>query len=203
MEKKEKLLNLKKRLLENKKLPLLESNLVFGEGNSNASVVFIGEAPGFNEDKEGKPFVGRAGILLTKVIESINWKRKDIYITNIVKRRPPNNRDPESEEIEAYRPYLKEELKIINPKVIVPLGRFAMNYFLPDKKISQAQGKAFWLDDKIIFPIYHPAAGLRNGNFLENIEDAFIKLKKIVKNYNEILEKKIVDENNRRKNELL
>jgi DNA polymerase len=150
----------------------------------------VGEAPGFYEDKAGLPFVGRAGKLLDNLINDINWKREDVYITNVVKRRPPNNRDPLPEEIEKYKPYLKYQIQIINPKIIVPLGRFAMNYFLPDAKISRDQGKAFWLGDRLIFPIYHPAAALRNPSVLESSRESFLKLKKIFEDFDSFVEER-------------
>ena len=142
-------------------LPLIEANLVFGEGNESADVMFIGEAPGFNEDREGRPFVGRAGKLLDKLIEAIGWKRGDVYITNVVKRRPPGNRDPLPDEIAAYKPYLERQIEIINPKIIAPLGRFAMAHFIENGMISRDQGKVFWLGDRLVIPLYHPAAALR------------------------------------------
>ena len=141
MEKKEKLEALKKEL-EIANLPLKDkANLVFGEGNIDCSVMFIGEAPGFNEDLQKRPFVGRAGKVLDEMITAIGWKRTDVYITNIVKRRPPENRDPLPEEIEAYKPYLARQIEIINPRIIATLGRFSMNYFLPFAKISRDHGK--------------------------------------------------------------
>src|SRR3989344_1397134 len=124
-------------------LPLRESNLVFGEGSPNCEVFFVGEAPGFNEDREKRPFVGRAGQLLRKHIRDLEWKEGDVYITNIVKRRPPENRDPSPEEIESYKPYLARQIEIISPQIIVPLGRFSMNYFLPAAKITRDQGTLF------------------------------------------------------------
>ena len=143
MEKQEKLDALKKEL-ETVDLPLKKTaNLVFGEGNIDCAVMFVGEAPGFNEDMQKRPFVGRAGKLLDECIVGIGWKRADVYITNIVKRRPPDNRDPLPEEIEAYKPYLARQIEIINPKVIATLGRFSMNYFLPLAKISNDHGKIF------------------------------------------------------------
>ncbi len=142
-------------------LPLRESNLVFGEGSFDCEVMFIGEAPGETENRLVRPFVGRGGQLLDEMIKSIGWKREDVYITNIVKRRPPGNRDPLPEEIEAYKPYLARQIEIIAPKVIVTLGRFSMNYFLPDAKISRDHGRAITIGDRVIFPVYHPAAALR------------------------------------------
>jgi uracil-DNA glycosylase family 4 len=129
-----------------KKLPLLESNLVFGEGNVDCGIMFIGEAPGFNEDQQRRPFVGRGGQLLNQMIESIGWKRSDVYITNIVKRRPPENRDPLPGEIEVYKPYLTRQIEIIDPKVIAPLGRFSMNYFLPDAKMMRDHGRVMFVN---------------------------------------------------------
>ena len=137
MDKKAALAKLERELTE-ADLPLKKSaNLVFGEGDVSCAVMFIGEAPGFNEDLQKRPFVGRAGKLLDECIKEINWKRADVFITNIVKRRPPDNRDPTEEEITAYKPYLARQIEIINPKVIATLGRFSMNYFLPLAKISR------------------------------------------------------------------
>src|SRR3989344_2738569 len=143
MTKVELLENLKKEIAADATLPLREANLVFGEGDADAKVLFIGEAPGFHEDRLGRPVVGRGGQLLDDCIKSIGWRREDVYITNIVKRRPPENRDPLPEEIEAYKHYLTRQIEIIDPALIVPLGRFAMNYFLPDAKITRDQGKVF------------------------------------------------------------
>jgi DNA polymerase len=158
--KEELLANLKKRLNEDKTLPLLESNLVFGEGNINAFLMFIGEAPGFFEDQKQRPFVGKAGQLLNKLIEEIlKLKREDVYITNIA-------------------------------KIIATLGRFSMNYFLKDAKISKDHGKIFWFNKKIIFPLYHPAAALRSNEVLKELKFDFKKLKIILEKYPQLLEKK-------------
>jgi len=163
-------------------LPLREANLVFGEGNIDCDVMFIGEAPGETEDRLKRPFVGRGGQLLDEMIKSIGWKREDVYITNIVKRRPPQNRDPLPEEIEAYKPYLTRQIKIIDPKIIVTLGRFSMNYFLPDAKISRDHGRVMTIDGRIIFPVYHPAAALRSPiEMMGVLREDFKKLPKIVK----------------------
>jgi len=163
-------------------LPLRESNLVFGEGNINCDVMFIGEAPGENEDRLKRPFVGRGGQLLDEMIKSIGWKREDVYITNIVKRRPPANRDPLPEEIEAYKPYLMSQIDIIAPRIIVTLGRFSMNYFLPEAKITRDHGRVFNIDDRIIFPVYHPAAALRSPIDMGGVlKEDFQKLPKILK----------------------
>jgi uracil-DNA glycosylase family 4 len=167
---------LKRELLSNTALPLREANLVFGEGNIDAQVMFIGEAPGANEDRTGRPFVGRGGQLLDGMIASIGWKREDIYIANIVKRRPPENRDPLPSEIEAYKPYLTRQIHIINPKMIVTLGRFSMNYFLPLAKITRDHGRAMLIDGRIIFPVYHPAAALRATEMKDVLQADFKKI---------------------------
>lgn len=167
-------------------LPLKGANLVFGEGDPDAAVCFIGEAPGFHEDQQKRPFVGRAGQLLTKLIEELGWKRSDVYITNIVKRRPPDNRDPLPEEIEAYRPYLARQLEILKPKIVAPLGRFSMNYFLPTAKISRDQGKLFRVGDYLIYPLFHPAAALRGTGTLTLLRGAFTKLPSILARYEEL-----------------
>jgi DNA polymerase len=178
--KQELLRKLEKEIRENKKLPLIEANLVFGDGNIDCEVMFIGEAPGFHEDKQGKPFVGRAGQLLNQLLTEIGWKRENVYISNIVKRRPPENRDPLPEEIEAYKPYLAKQIEIIKPKVIATLGRFSMNYFLPLAKISNDHGKIFETKDFIIYPLYHPAAALRSTTVLEDLRRDFKKLPEIL-----------------------
>lgn len=181
---------LKNKALKDASLPLRESNLVFGEGNSDAEVMFIGEAPGFYEDREGHPFVGQAGKLLNKLIEEVGWQRENVYITNIVKRRPPANRDPLPEEIKAYDPYLKTQIEILNPKIIATLGRFGMNYFLPYAKISKDQGEIFWWQDKIIYPLYHPAAALRSTAIADDLRKSFRKLPKLLKEFDKLLKER-------------
>ena len=191
MGKVEELEKLKREMEADKKLPLFgEANLVFGEGDANAEVMFIGEAPGFHEDKLTRPFVGQAGKLLDKLLVEIKWPRDSVYITNIVKRRPPENRDPLPEEIETYKPYLKRQIQVINPKIIATLGRFAMNYFLPNFKISQSHGKGVVLRGKIIYPLYHPAAALRATAILKELENDFKKLPALLKNYDNVKIKK-------------
>lgn len=181
MDKQALLKELETELLSNQALPFRPARLVFGEGNINCDVMFIGEAPGFHEDRLGRPFVGRGGELLNQLIREISWRREDVYITNIVKRRPPENRDPLPEEIEAYKPYLTKQIEIINPKIIVPLGRFAMNYFLPLAKISRDQGTVFKVGERIIVPMFHPAAALRATGVLNQFRESFKKLPGIVK----------------------
>ncbi len=178
---------LERSISEDEKTPLRSANLVFGEGSASAEVCFVGEAPGFYEDKEGRPFVGRAGKLLDKLIDDIGWKRENVYITNIVKRRPPENRDPTPDEIAAFAPYLSKQIEIIDPKIIVPLGRFAMNYFLPTAKISKDQGRLFWWGQKLIIPVYHPAAALRSTNVLKALEESFKKLPLALQKYDSLV----------------
>lgn len=173
---------MREEMLKDKNLPSYGGmNLVFGEGNIDSEIMFVGEAPGFHENKHMRPFVGLAGKLLDKLFAEIKWPRESVYITNIVKRRPPENRDPLPDEIAAYKPYLKKQIQIINPKIIAPLGRFAMNYFLPNAKISIDHGKAYTLRGKIIYPLYHPAAALRSTTVLKDLESDFKKLPKLLK----------------------
>ena len=132
-----------------------------GEGSSQASVVFVGEGPGFHEDQQGRPFVGRAGQLLDELISGIGMRRKDVFIANVVKCRPPNNRDPEPDEAAACRPYLDQQLMLLQPRLIVLLGRHALNAFFPDARISHARGLARRENGRVFLPVYHPAAALR------------------------------------------
>jgi DNA polymerase len=168
------------------KLPL-DTNLVFGEGSVDTKVMFIGEAPGRDEDIQVRPFVGRGGQLLRQCLREAGFKEEDVYITNIVKRRPPENRDPLPEEIEAYQPYLKRQIGIIAPPVIVTLGRFAMNYFLPAAKITKDQGKIFRIGGRCVVPMLHPAAALRAPEMMRVFRDTFSKLPKVIEKCEELL----------------
>ncbi len=164
---------------------------VFGEGNPNSQIVFIGEAPGKKEDEEGIPFVGSAGKFLSELLNSIGLERKDVYITNIVKYRPPSNRDPEPKEKEDCNDWLIGELKIISPKLIVLLGRHSMSRFFPEAKISEVHGKLLIkkipeFEEKLYFmPIYHPAAALYNGGMREVLMKDFKKILKAVEKINQ------------------
>lgn len=193
MNKIEALEKLKNEMEADTSLPLFgKANLVFGEGDQDAKVLFIGEAPGFHENEQRRPFVGQAGKLLNNLLSQIGWKRESVYITNIVKRRPPENRDPLPNEIEAYKPYLARQIEILNPKIIATLGRFSMNYFLPETKISRDHGNKFTSGKYIIFPLYHPAAALRSTNVFKELEDDFKKLSDLLKeNGDGIIEKKL------------
>lgn len=149
------------------------TQLVFGTGNPDTEVVFIGEAPGKNEDLQGEPFVGAAGKFLNEMLAAIGLERKDIYITNIVKYRPPDNRDPTPEEIAEFIPYLKRQLKVIRPKLVVFLGRHSMSVFLPELRISQAHGKPVRKGGQVYLPLFHPAAALYNGGMRQTLIDDF------------------------------
>lgn len=156
-------------------------HLVMGEGHPDADIVFIGEAPGKHEDEQGKPFVGASGRLLSEMLESIGVSRDAVYITNIVKYRPPNNRDPLPTEKQAFLPFLVRQLEVIDPKVVVTLGRHSMEYFLPDQKISIIHGQAqpAKIGDRSItvMPLYHPAAALYNGSMRATLMSDFARIK--------------------------
>jgi len=187
LEKKEELLNkLKKECLNCTKCELhrLRTNVVFGEGNVNSPLLFVGEAPGEQEDLEGRPFVGRAGKLLTTILNQFGIDRNKIYITNVLKCRPPNNRDPKPEEIKACFPYLKKQIEIIQPKVILCLGAFAARTLLnlPEKTpISKIRGKEFYSEEfkAYIIPTYHPAFLLRQRKGQEAFREDLKKALKL------------------------
>lgn len=160
------------------KLSISRINAVPGEGNPKALVLFIGEAPGATEDKMGRPFVGSAGKLLDDLLKSIGLDRGKVYVTNLVKCRPPNNRDPEPDEISSCSPYLEAQIAIINPKIIVTLGKHSTIYMLNKlninvTSISKVRGKFYKWNDILIFPTYHPAAALYNPNLREVLEKDF------------------------------
>jgi uracil-DNA glycosylase family 4 len=165
-------------------LVMTATQLVFGVGNPDAEVVFIGEAPGKNEDLKGEPFVGAAGQFLNEMLADIGMNRGDIYITNIVKYRPPENRDPTPEEIAEFIPYLKKQIAVISPKLIVFLGRHAMSVFLPELKISQAHGQVFRKGGQVYLPLFHPAAALYNGSMREVLKSDFTLIPAIIRKMN-------------------
>ncbi|HSH31849.1 MAG TPA: uracil-DNA glycosylase [Candidatus Saccharimonadales bacterium] len=160
------------------------TQLVFADGSADVEIMFVGEAPGANEDKQGKPFVGAAGKFLNEMLSGIGLTRQDVYITNIVKYRPPGNRDPQPAEIQAFMPYLKQQIDIIKPQLIVFLGRHAMNVFLPELKISQAHGRALRKSGHVYLPLFHPAAALYNGGMRQTLIDDFSQIPAILKNIN-------------------
>ncbi len=203
--KKQQLLDeIREKILRDKICPALKktaTQLVFGDGNPDADVLFIGEAPGKNEDQTGKPFVGASGKFLDEMLASVDLKREDVYITNIVKYRPPNNRDPLPDEKAAFLPYLQTQLEVIQPKIVVTLGRHSMNCFLPDLQISKIHGepKRIRINMRrqaeriesgdthaspeathgvalVIMPLYHPAAALYNGAMRQTLIEDFAKL---------------------------
>ena len=147
------------------------TNAVPGEGSDSPSILFIGEGPGANEDQEGRPFVGRSGKLLDELLGVVPLNRSDVYITNVVKCRPPDNRDPLPEEVRACWPYLEAQISLIKPKVIATLGRHAMNRFLPNTRISDQHGRATVWRDIVVFPLYHPAAALRSTTLRQTLEN--------------------------------
>lgn len=200
IEKTELMRQIRDEILHLKKSPLYEYRTknkyfpVIGEGDHDTDIVFIGEAPGLNEAKQGRPFCGAAGKVLDKLLASADIARSEVYITNIVKDRPPENRDPTPEEIALYAPFLDRQLEIIKPKVIVTLGRFSMEYIMKKygldlemEPISKAHGKKF--DAKAgehtmqIVPLYHPATALYNGSFMKVLEEDFEILKQFHKKY--------------------
>lgn len=160
------------------------TNLVMGDGNLNADIVFIGEAPGKNEDEQGLPFIGAAGKFLNTMLGEAGMQRSDVYITNIVKYRPPGNRDPEPDEKKAFWPYLLKQLQIIQPKVVITLGRHSMEYFLPGMRISAIHGQPkriqFGEDKLIVIPLFHPAAALYNTSLRQTLIDDFLMVPKII-----------------------
>lgn len=167
-------------------LPLAErpADIVPGEGNPESAVFFIGEAPGQQEALERRPFVGRSGKLLRKLLVKIDLPPEEVYIGNIVKVRPPENRDPSYEEIDAYRPFLDQEIEILEPKLIATLGRFSMAKFLPEARISSVHGRLHRVKwnggNHFVLPLYHPAAALRSGSVLSAFEADLAKIPKIL-----------------------
>ncbi len=156
------------------------TQLVFGTGNPDAELVFIGEAPGKNEDIKGEPFVGAAGKYLNEMLDTINLKREDIYITNIIKYRPPNNRDPFPEEKTDFLPFLQKQINIIKPKLIVTLGRHSMDSLLPGLKISEVHGKPRRHQGHVYLPLFHPAAAIYNRGLRQTLLEDFANIPAIL-----------------------
>ncbi len=156
------------------------TNAVPGEGSPQARLMFIGEGPGFHEDRQGRPFVGPAGQFLNELLVSVGLKREDVFITNTVKCRPPNNRDPYPGEIAACAKYLDEQIRLINPQVIVPLGRHALAKWFPNDTISKVRARPRNVGGNIIFPLYHPAAALHNQGLRQTIEQDFLEVGKLL-----------------------
>jgi uracil-DNA glycosylase len=149
------------------------TNMVPGEGSPTAEVMIVGEAPGASEDKQGRPFVGRAGRLLDELLAEASLGRGDVYITNVLKARPPGNRDPRADEVAHSMPWLEEQLALIQPRLVIPLGRHALKHFDPDAKISEVHGQVAYARDRALYPMYHPAAALHSRGLRETLfEDA-------------------------------
>ena len=156
------------------------TNAVPGEGPVNASIMFVGEGPGFHEDRQGRPFVGSAGKFLEELLEGIGMTREQVYIANVVKCRPPGNRDPLPEELTACRPYLDRQIELIGPKVIVTLGRFSMYRYFPGQSISRIHGQAKQVGHMLVVPMLHPAAALHQPQWKDTIVADFKKLPQII-----------------------
>jgi uracil-DNA glycosylase family 4 len=175
---------LKEEIIKQKVCPDLAknaTNLVFGDGNPDAEVVLVGEAPGKNEDEQGLPFVGAAGRFLNEMLEAVGLKRSDVYITNIVKYRPPDNRDPYPDEKAEFLPFLKRQLEVIKPKLVVPLGRHSMGVLLPPGlAISQVHGQPKRYNGQVYMPMFHPAAALYNGGMRETLIEDFRKIPRLL-----------------------
>jgi DNA polymerase len=176
------LVEIRSEIAQCKKCPLANSrkNTVPGEGPADAEIMFIGEGPGFYENEQGKPFVGQAGKFLDELLESAGLKRERVFITNVIKCRPPGNRDPEPLELEACATYLDRQITILHPKVIVTLGRHSMGKYLPNAKISQIHGQSAWVRGQLIVAMYHPAAGLHQPNLKSTIMADFRRLPEII-----------------------
>ena len=164
-------------ILQNNVCPNLAktaTQLVFGDGSPEADIVFIGEAPGKKEDEQGIPFVGAAGKFLNEMLNSIHLRREQVYITNIVKYRPPQNRDPQPEEKAVFLPYLQRQLKVIKPLLVITLGRHSMDSLLPSMKISEAHGNPIRFKNQVYLPLFHPAAALYNGGLRQTFSRKII-----------------------------
>ncbi len=155
-------------------------NGVPGDGSSSAEIMFIGEGPGFHENEQGKPFVGAAGSFLDELLELVDMRREQVFVGNVVKCRPPGNRDPRPEELAACDGFLERQIQAINPKVIVTLGRFSMEKFIPNAKISEIHGNAMRIKGRLVVPMYHPAAALHQPSLRSVVESDFTQLPKLI-----------------------
>lgn len=162
------------------KLHQTRKNAVPGKGNPNTKVLFIGEGLGFHENEKGVPFVGAAGGFLDELLSEAGLSREEVFITNVVKCRPPGNRDPEPDELEACKYFLERQISAINPDIIVTLGRVSMGYFINNGKISQIHGRDFWAHDRMVVPMYHPAAALHQPALRNVVKEDFRRLPALV-----------------------
>jgi len=152
-----------------------------GEGPENAEIVFIGEAPGFHEDRQGRPFVGAAGKFLEELLASIGLTREDVYICNVIKCRPPSNRDPQPDEMAACKPFLDKQIELVRPKLIVTLGRFSMARYFPNTKITRIHGQPKRIGNRIYYPMFHPAAALHQPKWRSVVQEDMLKIPQILK----------------------
>ncbi len=159
-----------------------------GEGPEAADIMFIGEGPGFHEDRQGRPFVGAAGNYLNELLEKIGLQREDVYITNVVKCRPPGNRDPQAEEIEACRAYLDCQIDLIRPRLVITLGRFSMQRYFPGASISRIHGQAKRVGNVIYYPMFHPAAALHQPRWRSLVEEDMLKVPDLLAKLDEVEE---------------
>ena len=164
------------------------SHAVPGEGPEDANIMFIGEGPGFHEDRQGRPFVGAAGNYLNELLEKINLRREEVYITNVVKCRPPGNRDPQPEEVEACRAYLDKQIELIHPRLIVTLGRFSMQRYFPGASISRIHGQPKRVGNVIYYPMFHPAAALHQPRWRSLVEEDILKIPELLAKLDEVEE---------------
>ncbi len=151
-----------------------------GEGPAQAEIMLIGEGPGFYENEQGRPFVGPSGQFLDELLQKAGLKRSEVFIGNVVKCRPPANRDPQPDELSACRPYLERQIEAIQPKVIITLGRYSMGHFLPNARISSIHGRPSWVNNRLVVPMYHPAAALHQPALRKDIETDFSNLPKMI-----------------------
>ncbi|NCT55585.1 uracil-DNA glycosylase [bacterium] len=156
-------------------------NAIPGEGNITSKLIFLGEAPSSEEDSMGRPFIGKSGMLLNELIAKIGYNRREVWIGNLIKCHPPENRDPMVDEIRACSPYIDKQIDIIKPKVVVTIGRLAMEYYLPGKKLGEEHGKAFRVKNFIVFPVYHPSGALRNPAIKNILVSDFAKIPGLLK----------------------
>ena len=162
------------------------TRVVPGEGPEDAELLFIGEAPGWNEDQQGRPFVGAAGSFLDQLLASIGLKREEVYIANVIKCRPPQNRDPLPDEIQSCRKWLDRQLEIIQPRMIITLGRYSLARYFPGESISRIHGKPRKENNVIYYPMYHPAAALHQGSLRQIVEADMLQIPRILAEYENI-----------------
>lgn len=162
------------------KLYRSRKNAVPGSGSAETSIMFIGEGPGFHENEQGLPFVGAAGQFLDELLAAAGLRREDVFITNVVKCRPPGNRDPQPDELEACKVFLDRQIAAINPDVIVTLGRISMGKYIANGKISSIHGQTFWVNERMIIPMYHPAAALHQPSLQGVVKDDFARLPDLI-----------------------